>query len=331
MDELLRRKLKIHRHEGPPVPQGRVPASSLPQEWLSPTEGNHPLHEEGRLGVTVSPCEHARICGATRATPVVRFSPPLPALLRDTIHHGGGHSEQLAASSFAIFAVDLETTGFSPVTDEIVEIALAEIRWNGWEDCDDGRGSPPTLRGQWIRGSRLFHSLVRPSVPIGEGATLVHGLTATALQDAPTWEVVAAQLAHFFCSLRCPAEGSSSTRRVMQLQQRHGMAGTSQEAGVLVLPPLVAHNARFDAAFLESSLQRVGYRVVWDAKYPLTCTGRLMRLLYPQQPANLDAACHFFGITGVATRQCSPHSALTDVLLCTRLFLRLAEVGGQAA
>lgn len=61
--------------------------------------------------------------------------------------------------------VDVETTGFSPRTDEVVEIAVVQI--------DDDR-----IVGQWS-------SLVRPSISIPYRATEVHGICDRDVASAP--------------------------------------------------------------------------------------------------------------------------------------------------
>ena len=61
--------------------------------------------------------------------------------------------------------VDVETTGFSPKTDRIVEIACATI---------DG----DRITGRWS-------TLVRPGIPIPPRATEVHGITDDMVARAP--------------------------------------------------------------------------------------------------------------------------------------------------
>ena len=59
--------------------------------------------------------------------------------------------------------LDVETTGLGD-EDQVVEIAIVSAK-----------------------GRKVFHSLIRPTVPISAEAASVHGLTADALADAPTF------------------------------------------------------------------------------------------------------------------------------------------------
>lgn len=61
--------------------------------------------------------------------------------------------------------IDVETTGFSPYRDRIVEIACALV--------DDGR-----IVGRWA-------TLVNPGIPIPAHATAVHGIDDAMVADAP--------------------------------------------------------------------------------------------------------------------------------------------------
>ncbi len=76
-----------------------------------------------------------------------------------------------AGEEFRDFVVvDLETTGRDVETSEIVEIAAARVR--NWEIVAE------------------FHRLVRPRVPITEGATRTHGYTDADVAGAPHFEEV---------------------------------------------------------------------------------------------------------------------------------------------
>ncbi|ESL11982.1 exonuclease [Trypanosoma rangeli SC58] len=97
----------------------------------------------------------------------------------------------------------------------------------------------------------------------------------------------------------------------------------STAGGTLTLPPVIAHNANFDASFLQRAASAVGWRVLWDKDSPLTCTQSMFRALYPYQAADLTRGCQFCGID--ASRRDDRHDALHDAQLCGRLFLRLAD------
>jgi DNA polymerase III epsilon subunit family exonuclease len=62
--------------------------------------------------------------------------------------------------------IDVETTGFSPTRDRIVEVACALV--------DGGR-----VVGRWA-------TLVNPGMPIPAVATSVHGITDDMVEDAPS-------------------------------------------------------------------------------------------------------------------------------------------------
>lgn len=71
--------------------------------------------------------------------------------------------------------IDLETTGFSPITDRVVEAACVIV--------ERGR-----IAGTWS-------SLANPGRAIPEYATRVHGITNDDVADAPPFEVVERNLA----------------------------------------------------------------------------------------------------------------------------------------
>ncbi len=65
-----------------------------------------------------------------------------------------------------IVAVDLETTGLSPLVDRIIEIAAVKITARGDEE--------------------VFHQLINPLVDITPENAAIHGLTNELLKDSPT-------------------------------------------------------------------------------------------------------------------------------------------------
>lgn len=65
-----------------------------------------------------------------------------------------------------LVAVDLETTGLSPLVDKIIEIAAVKINENGEVDS--------------------FHQLINPLIDIPEFTVQFHGLRNDHLKDAPT-------------------------------------------------------------------------------------------------------------------------------------------------
>lgn len=83
---------------------------------------------------------------------------------------------------------------------------------------------------------------------------------------------------------------------------------------------LVAHNARFDAGFLRRAFRRRDQRF----DYPVLCTVRLSRALYPQHRRhNLDALIQRHGLS-VENR----HRAMTDAKILPELVGRMAEEHG---
>lgn len=78
-----------------------------------------------------------------------------------------------------IVTLDTETTGFSPVSDRIVEIAAVET-------------IPHTGK---VEGK--LHHIINPSRPIPTRTTQVHGICDADVRDKPTFEVVADDLIAF--------------------------------------------------------------------------------------------------------------------------------------
>ena len=84
-------------------------------------------------------------------------------------------NRRLAEVTFA--AVDIETTGFSPQNDRIIEIACVKFR--------NGR----------ILEQRSW--LVNPGIPIAGPALRVHGITSEMVKDSPRFKDIAGQLRIF--------------------------------------------------------------------------------------------------------------------------------------
>jgi DNA polymerase III epsilon subunit-like protein len=131
-------------------------------------------------------------------------------------------SEVPVPSGYAVF--DCETTGTDPDADEIVEFALVILDRDGVET------------GQ-------FSSLVRPSGPIPEDATAIHGISNADVVDAPAFAALAGRL-----------------------------------LGLLEGRVFVAHHASFDLAMLQGGFKAAGlaYRPAGVA-----CTLDAFRVLEP--------------------------------------------------
>lgn len=85
----------------------------------------------------------------------------------------------------------------------------------------------------------------------------------------------------------------------------------------------VAHNARFDWAFLSAELKRTRDRVLFG---PRVCTVRLARRLIPElKSRGLDQVTQFFGIS-VTNR----HRAGGDALATAQVLLKLIELAREA-
>ena len=81
---------------------------------------------------------------------------------------------------FTVF--DFETTGMSPVSDRVVELAALRIDLDGEESC--------------------YHSLVDPGRPIPPGVTAIHHITDEMVRGAPHFAAVGREFLEF-------AEGST--------------------------------------------------------------------------------------------------------------------------
>lgn len=76
-----------------------------------------------------------------------------------------------------IVAIDLETTGLSPLTDKIIEIAAIKID-------DDGN-------------VHTFEQLINPQIDIPEYTTAIHGIKNSDIENSPTIDQVIPQLIKF--------------------------------------------------------------------------------------------------------------------------------------
>ncbi|CBZ29674.1 DNA polymerase III epsilon subunit-like exonuclease [Leishmania mexicana MHOM/GT/2001/U1103] len=306
--------------------------------------------------LTVSLPHNANYEGEACASPFAPVSPRVHPLLADTIGllaplregqtaPASSLTSQLSApvvgsawatgcrsAPFSCVVVDLETTGFSATADEILEVACAELRWTPSSHtsstgpkhtapCAPSLGEQSVcgvIEGLWTRGGRVFHRYVRPSDPrrISAAATAVHGITWETVQHCSPWPVVASELVAYMVLVG--ADGPFSASAQLEAAQAGGHRAVQ-------LPPLVAHNASFDARFLEHHLRRCGYQIFWQPQYPLTCTRQWAQVAYPHLANNLDALCAFLGIDGAADRAANGHDALTDATLTALLFLQMCR------
>ena len=143
-----------------------------------------------------------------------------------------------------------------------------------------------------LDGSVAFHSLVNPGIPV---PMFVQGLTGIApqmLRNAPPFDAIVDDLLQVF-------------------------------SGCV----FVAHNARFDWAFVSTEIERARGLLLQG---PRVCTVRLARRLLPDLPRrNLDAVSYHFGIE-IEGR----HRAVGDAVAaakCLGRMLRLAKEEGAVS
>jgi DNA polymerase-3 subunit epsilon len=138
-----------------------------------------------------------------------------------------------------------------------------------------------------IDGQVAFHSLVNPGIPLPPFVGSLTGITPTMLLDAPPFEAIVDRL----------------------LDVLHGTV-------------FVAHNARFDWAFVSAEVERARGLLVQG---PRVCTMRLARRLLPDLPRrNLDTVSYHFGIT-IEGR----HRAVGDAVAAARVLGRLVEIAKE--
>ena len=133
-----------------------------------------------------------------------------------------------------------------------------------------------------------FSTLVDPGMPIPRFITHLTGIDDLMVADQPPIEAVAPALAEFL------------------------------EGGVFV-----AHNARFDFSFVNTTLDRLGYPPV---PAPPVCTARLARrLVWPDVPnVRLQTLAEYFRVPVRPN-----HRALPDAMACAEVLHRLLEAGGR--
>ena len=187
-----------------------------------------------------------------------RHGPHLQGLLaghgQALVGHGGkatgtGESAgRVRLNDMADFAVvDLETNGFRPGRDRVVEVAVVRMTSSG------------AVVDEWS-------TLVDPEGPVRHGR--VHGIFTSHVQGAPVFGDVAGDLLARMDGAVC-----------------------------------VAHNARFDSAFLAAELGRVGV----DAPQQWACTLELVVRLEFGLFRSLRACCATLGVPHAGA-----HSALGD-------------------
>jgi DNA polymerase-3 subunit epsilon len=133
----------------------------------------------------------------------------------------------------------------------------------------------------------LFHTLVNPGIPMPPFVGTLTGITDGMLRDAPSFDAVVGGLLD-------------------------ALRGTV----------FVAHNARFDWAFVSAEVERARGLLLQG---PRVCTMRLARRLLPDLPRrNLDTVSYHFGIT-IEGR----HRAVGDAVAAARVLHRLVGLARE--
>jgi DNA polymerase III subunit epsilon len=140
-----------------------------------------------------------------------------------------------------------------------------------------------------IPTGQTFHRYINPERAMPAAAFDVHGLSAEFLKDKPRFAEIADELLAFI-----------------------GEAA------------LVIHNAAFDAAFLNSELERVAKPLI--ARERLVDTLLLARRKHPAGPNRLDDLCGRYGIN--SSRR-TKHGALLDAELLAEVYIEL--IGARQA
>lgn len=144
-----------------------------------------------------------------------------------------------------------------------------------------------TLEGGSGQVTPAYQSLVDPGVPIPPVVARLTGIGDALVQGAPRFDEVADEL-----------------------------------LGVLTGAVFVAHNVRFDWAFLSAEFQRARALLLTG---PRLCTARLARRLLPGLPdRSLDGVTRFFGIENPAR-----HRAAGDALAAARALGRLLTLARE--
>ena len=140
-----------------------------------------------------------------------------------------------------------------------------------------------------LDGTIAFHSLVNPGIPVNAFVQGLTGIAPAMLQRAPAFEDIVDDL-------------------------------LTSLAGCV----FVAHNARFDWAFVSTEIERARGLLLQG---PRVCTVRLARKLLPDLPRrNLDTVSYHFGIEIEGRHRATPDAVAAAK--CLARLLRLAQGNG---
>jgi DNA polymerase-3 subunit epsilon len=138
-----------------------------------------------------------------------------------------------------------------------------------------------------LDGTVAFHSLVNPGIPISPFVAGLTGIDAAMVRKAPPFEAIVDDL----------------------LDALEGCV-------------FVAHNARFDWAFVSTEIERARGLVLQG---PRVCTVRLARKLLPDLPRrNLDTVSYHFGIE-IEGR----HRATGDAVAAAKCLARMLRIAKE--
>jgi DNA polymerase III subunit epsilon len=140
-----------------------------------------------------------------------------------------------------------------------------------------------------LDGTVAFHSLINPGIPIPEFVAGLTGIDARMIRNAPPFEAVVDEL----------------------LAALEGCV-------------FVAHNARFDWAFVSTEIERARGLLLQG---PRVCTVRLARKLLPDLPRrNLDTVSYHFGIDIEGRHRATPDAVAAAK--CLAKLIKLAQGNG---
>lgn len=176
---------------------------------------------------------------------------------------------------------------FNPITNLPDNCVVLDTETTGFEPTEGHRmvefGAIKMIDGLPTKES--LHLYINPNRTVPQASVDVHGLTQEFLKGHPLFHEQAQKIVDFIGDL-----------------------------------PLVAHNAKFDAKFLNFELDRAGAKTYEASRWHDSVA--VARKLFPGSPANLDALCRRFNIS-LNSRE--KHGALIDTELLAEV---LVEMGG---
>jgi DNA polymerase-3 subunit epsilon len=138
-----------------------------------------------------------------------------------------------------------------------------------------------------LDGTLAFHSLVNPGIPLNAFVQGLTGIAPAMLRNAPPFDTIVDGLLEVF-------------------------------SGCV----FVAHNARFDWAFVSTEIERARGLLLQG---PRVCTVRLARKLLPDLPRrNLDTVSYHFGIE-IEGR----HRAVGDAVAAAKCLARMLKIARE--